>query len=275
MAIDPVTGLNENGVQVSLPFHYHNFKGSIFYPPSLSQSPDLIQRDANGKITFLPNDKGTIQIDGIIYDSTFDYDKQSFVNTVIGIDPYNYKPPVKQIDSVEPVKTVDSVESVKTVEPVKTVDSVELVKPFVIPVQTFSTSTDVTPIYNSQPIFTYLGQDITVISNYHIDSIRTLEKRELLNVQDDPDALFYRGNIQARSLRAATTKVFADKNSDRKGDQSLNVGEAVFFKFGSKTYLTVNDDRSKFNAASDVVLNVTGLNLSDRNVGKLKVTSYF
>ena len=237
MAIDTLTGL-EKAPQGQAP----NF---VVVPPSpYSQLPDYpapypgsVVRNDQGKITAISYlFDGQSSQDGILYKTTFDFDKQEPVTVAIGTDPLP-KPP-KLVESFIPNPPVQ-----------------------VIP--------------NSQPIVSHLSSPVTVIANSHLDSIQTFQKSQLPDVQDDPSSLFYLGKIKADNLKGATIKAFADKNLIKKGDQSLLSDEGIFFKFGAKTYLAINDNRSKFNPGSDIIANISGATLSDRQIGKLKVGNYF
>jgi hypothetical protein len=97
-----------------------------------------------------------------------------------------------------------------------------------------------------------------------------------LVTQDSPRKLFHAGDRRG-NLEKVLKKVYQDHNSRKQGDQSLKAGEAVFFNIGSRTYLSVNDNKAKFSANRDLVADVTGLEFKAGNdrVGALQVTDYF
>jgi len=92
-----------------------------------------------------------------------------------------------------------------------------------------------------------------------------------------PKGLSYAGKIKARNLTEATKLAYADKNVNKKGNQALKKDEAVFFKLGSRTYLSVNDGNAAFNAKSDLVVDVTGILFKSGDIKKtsLSVGNYF
>lgn len=92
-----------------------------------------------------------------------------------------------------------------------------------------------------------------------------------------PRGLFNAGKIKARNITEATKFAYADKNQKRKGKQSLKADEAIFFKFGSKSYLSVNDGKAPFAPKADLVADVTGIQFKagDAKKGGLAVGNYF
>jgi serralysin len=93
---------------------------------------------------------------------------------------------------------------------------------------------------------------------------------------DLPRRLFNAGNEQG-SLNRAAKAAYADKNFKKRGNQALKPGEAVLFTQGSRTYLSVNDDKAAFAAGRDFLVDVTNIRLKagDSGLGKLQVSSYF
>lgn len=98
-----------------------------------------------------------------------------------------------------------------------------------------------------------------------------------LRTKDRPRKLFNAGKVQGRTLEAATRDAYADKNQTAGGKQSLKAEEAVFFKWGTRTYLSVNDGSAGFAANRDLVVNMQGIEFKsgDASAGVLKVTNYF
>jgi len=92
-----------------------------------------------------------------------------------------------------------------------------------------------------------------------------------------PKGLSYAGKIKARNLTAATKLAYADKSVNKPGKQPLKADEALFFQFGSRTYLSVNDGKAAFSSKSDLVADVTGIQFNPGDVKKasLSVRNYF
>ena len=91
-----------------------------------------------------------------------------------------------------------------------------------------------------------------------------------------PKGLFNAGREKGKTLAQAAKSAYGDK-SLLKGVQGLKANEAVFFKWGSRTYLSVNDGKAGFSAANDLVVDVTGIQLKsgDLKRGTLAVKNYF
>ena len=99
-----------------------------------------------------------------------------------------------------------------------------------------------------------------------------------LKTVDLPKGLFNAGKIKkAKRLTEAAQFAYADKNQKKKGAQALKANEAVFFKFGKSSYLSVNDNKSPFAAKADLVADVTGIQskLGDAKQGSLAIGNYF
>jgi serralysin len=93
-----------------------------------------------------------------------------------------------------------------------------------------------------------------------------------------PKGLANAGKIKkAKNLTEAAQAAYADKNQKKKGSQALKANEAVFFKFGKSSYLSVNDNKSPFAAKADLVVDVTGIQykLGDAKQGSLAIGNYF
>ncbi len=98
-----------------------------------------------------------------------------------------------------------------------------------------------------------------------------------LNTSQRPKGLSYAGKVKASNLTAAAKLAYADKNVAKQGNQALKGDEALFFKFGNRTYLSVNDSKVSFAAKSDLVADVTGIQFKAGDVKKasLSVGNYF
>jgi serralysin len=91
-----------------------------------------------------------------------------------------------------------------------------------------------------------------------------------------PRRMFNAGK-EGGSLKKAAKASYADKNFTKRGNQALKPGEAVMFTQGSRTYISVNDDKAAFSAGSDFLVDVTNIKLKsgDAGLGKLQVSNYF
>jgi len=98
-----------------------------------------------------------------------------------------------------------------------------------------------------------------------------------LNTPQLPKGLFYAGKISARNLTDAAKLAYADKNPNKRGSQPLKADEALFFKFGSRTYLSVNDGKAAFATKFDLVADVTGIQFKSNDTKKaaLSINDYF
>ncbi|NEQ24938.1 MAG: calcium-binding protein, partial [Microcoleus sp. SIO2G3] len=98
-----------------------------------------------------------------------------------------------------------------------------------------------------------------------------------LSTVERPRRLFNAGT-QKGSLLQAVRSAYGDKFTRTKGKQALKANEAVFFKLGSRTYLSVNDSKAAFSARNDLVVDVTGIQFASgdaKRAGTLGVTRYF
>jgi len=91
-----------------------------------------------------------------------------------------------------------------------------------------------------------------------------------------PKGLFNAGKEKG-SLQKAAQAAYADKNQQKGGKQALKASEAVFFRLGSRTFLSVNDSKAAFSATNDLLVDVTGIQFKsgDTKKGALSVTDYF
>ncbi|NJR64164.1 MAG: hypothetical protein HC772_00630 [Leptolyngbyaceae cyanobacterium CRU_2_3] len=74
-----------------------------------------------------------------------------------------------------------------------------------------------------------------------------------------PKGVFNAGKLKARNLTEATKLAYADKDQKKRNAQALKANEAVFFRLGSRTYVSVNDNKSAFSPKLDLVADVTGM----------------
>jgi predicted outer membrane repeat protein len=98
-----------------------------------------------------------------------------------------------------------------------------------------------------------------------------------LATPDRPKKLFNAGRIKAKNLAKAAKTAYMDKDQKKLGRQAIAANEAVFFQWGSRTYLSVNDNRRGFSAGQDFVVDVTGIDLTRKQsrAGSLSVNQYF
>ncbi len=91
-----------------------------------------------------------------------------------------------------------------------------------------------------------------------------------------PKGVFNAGRFKG-NLQRAIQSAYADKDQRKRGNQGLKADEAVFFRVGSRTYLSVNDGKAPFSAQNDLVAEVTGISFrtGDNRLGKLAATNYF
>jgi serralysin len=91
-----------------------------------------------------------------------------------------------------------------------------------------------------------------------------------------PKGLFNAGRERG-SLLQATRSAYADKNGRKRGNQRLRADEAVVFRLGARTFLSVNDSQARFSQANDLLVDVTGIQFKsgDLRKGALAVTDYF
>jgi serralysin len=92
-----------------------------------------------------------------------------------------------------------------------------------------------------------------------------------------PRRLFNAGVVKGGNLKRAAKSVYKDHNLSKRGNQALKADEAVFFTFGSKTYLSVNDDKLGFQGNRDLLADVTNIvfKAGDSGKAKLSVVDYF
>jgi Ca2+-binding RTX toxin-like protein len=89
-----------------------------------------------------------------------------------------------------------------------------------------------------------------------------------LNTVELPRRLYNAGS-QKGSLRKAVKSAYADKFTQRRGNQALKANEAVFFTSGSRTYLSINDNKAAFSAQRDLLVDVTGIQFASGDAQRL------
>ena len=119
-----------------------------------------------------------------------------------------------------------------------------------------------------------------VSTNNQLDHITDFNQADGDRIQINaftPANLFNAGVITAANLQAAITSVYNDSDPVAVGSQALAINEAVFFTFGVRTYLTVNDGTAGFSNSNDLVIDITNIKFKTGNniVGSLTVSDYF
>ncbi|MEP0909318.1 hypothetical protein NDI45_00140 [Leptolyngbya sp. GB1-A1] len=91
-----------------------------------------------------------------------------------------------------------------------------------------------------------------------------------------PRGVFNAGRKTGSDLTAAAQAAFRDKNQLVGGDQALQPNEAVFFQWGTRTYVAANDGVASF-SNNDLVVNLTGIQMAgqDATGGRLTTGNYF
>ncbi len=94
---------------------------------------------------------------------------------------------------------------------------------------------------------------------------------------EKPRGLFNAGKERGNNLFKAVQSAYADKDDKKKGNQALKANEAVFFRLGSKTFLSINDGKAAFSKTDDLLAEVTGIQFKtgDLKKGALNVANYF
>jgi len=92
-----------------------------------------------------------------------------------------------------------------------------------------------------------------------------------------PRALFNTGPVRGNTRAVAAAYAFLDKNRGVAGRQGLGAFEAVLFTWQRRLYLGVNDARAGFQANTDMVVDVTGIQMPAAHVAAsaLPVNNYF
>jgi Ca2+-binding RTX toxin-like protein len=116
-----------------------------------------------------------------------------------------------------------------------------------------------------------VGFDAAEGDRIQLDTDQNLLTSEL------PQGLFNAGAVGGANLEQAVLAAYKDKNQAAAGTQRLAANQAVIFRWGSRTYLTVNDGTSSFSKDADLVIDITGVNLvgGDSTRATLTVSNYF
>jgi predicted outer membrane repeat protein len=98
-----------------------------------------------------------------------------------------------------------------------------------------------------------------------------------LATSNRPKGLFNAGKVRGNNLVKAAKAAYGDKDQKKLGKQAIGANEAVFFRWGSRTYLSVNDEGKGFSAGRDLLVDVTGIELARQQAksGSLAVNRYF
>jgi Calx-beta domain/RTX calcium-binding nonapeptide repeat (4 copies)/Bacterial Ig-like domain len=88
---------------------------------------------------------------------------------------------------------------------------------------------------------------------------------------------FNAGLMAGANLAAAVVAAYADKDQVTAGGQALAANEVVMFRYGTRTYLAVNNGSAAFDASNDLVIEMTSAVLAtgDSTRGSLSVGNYF
>jgi serralysin len=123
---------------------------------------------------------------------------------------------------------------------------------------------------------TLRGRDRIRDFNFNEGDRFQLDFDSQLGTPDLPRKLFNSG-AERGSLKKAAKAAYADKNFAQRGNQRLKPGEGVLFTLGSRTFISVNDDKAPFSAGRDFLVDVTNIKLrgGDANRGVLNVSNYF
>ncbi len=113
-----------------------------------------------------------------------------------------------------------------------------------------------------------------------LDNITDFNQAEGDRIQIVPFSLsnlFNVGTVNAANLQEAIQAVYSDRDPLTSDNQALNANEAAFFKFGVRSYLSVNDGTAGFSNSTDLVVDVTNMKFKagDDLVGQLNTANYF
>ncbi|MBD2112399.1 MULTISPECIES: DUF4347 domain-containing protein [Cyanophyceae] len=104
-----------------------------------------------------------------------------------------------------------------------------------------------------------------------------LDYNNNLLTSEQPSSLFNAGLKTGTTLEQAALAAYQDKNQASSGAQVMAANEAVFFRWGTRTFLSANNGTAAFSKDTDLVAEVTGIKMagSDATAGTLTVTNYF
>jgi Ca2+-binding RTX toxin-like protein len=98
-----------------------------------------------------------------------------------------------------------------------------------------------------------------------------------LDTVERPKRLFNVGRVKGNTLLKAVRTAYADKLTRKRGNQPLKADEAIFFRYGNRTFVSVNNDRAPFSPQNDLLAEVTGIQYKpgDARPGSLIGRNYF
>jgi Ca2+-binding RTX toxin-like protein len=104
-----------------------------------------------------------------------------------------------------------------------------------------------------------------------------LDYNNNLLTSERPSGLFNAGLKTGATLEQAALAAYQDKDQASSGAQAMAANQAVFFRWGTRAFFSVNDSTAAFSKTTDLVAEVTDLRMvgSDSTVGTLNVTYYF
>ncbi|MBD1913643.1 MULTISPECIES: DUF4347 domain-containing protein [unclassified Leptolyngbya] len=138
-------------------------------------------------------------------------------------------------------------------------------------------------IYSSTSLAGALQQSLVAAPDRITDFAPTAADRIRLDYDNNlgtpnvPQAMFNLGTVSGTTLAAASQVAFADKDLALAGSQTLGASEAVMFIWQQRQYIGVNDTQAGFQAATDLIVDVTGIKmpLADTTASTLPVLNYF
>ncbi|MGG6238254.1 DUF4347 domain-containing protein [Nodosilinea sp. AN01ver1] len=104
-----------------------------------------------------------------------------------------------------------------------------------------------------------------------------LDYNQNLLTSERPTGVFNAGLKTGTTLEQAALAAYSDKNQSASGAQAMAANQAVFFRWGSRTFLSINDGAAAFSKNTDLVADITGLRMvgGDANAGTLNAANYF
>lgn len=136
---------------------------------------------------------------------------------------------------------------------------------------------------------TRVTDEITDFDSVEGDRIQ-LDFDNNLNTSDRPTQVYHVGRVRrtiettnalprrVRQPVEAIQTAYDDTNVVKRGRQAIRPNEAIIVRFGSRTYLSVNDNQAAFNPQRDLVIDVTGARFSQAQnslLGVVPVNSIF
>lgn len=138
-------------------------------------------------------------------------------------------------------------------------------------------------LYSSTSLAGVLQQSLVAAPDKITDFSQAAGDRIRLNSDNNlatsnlPAAFYNTRTVSGTTLAAAAQAAFADKRVGLAGSQLLGATEAVMFTWQQRRYIGVNDTRAGFQASTDMILDVTGIQMPtvDTTTDTLAVTRYF